>query len=65
MRKPNEALKVKKNAETVEEGGCIACPVLMFISDGKQVSGHRIENAKSFPVIPVPPAGVARRTQAV
>ena len=28
--------------------GSIDCPVLMFVSDGKQVSAHWIENAKKF-----------------
>ncbi len=44
----NEAAAVIKNAEIVEAGGTIDCPVLMFVSDGKQVSANWIENEKRF-----------------
>ena len=44
----NEAASVIKNAETVAAAGSIDCPVLMFVSDGKQVSANWIENAKKF-----------------
>ena len=44
----NEAAAVIRNAETVEAAGKIDCPILMFVSDGKQVSPHWIENEKRF-----------------
>ena len=44
----HEAEAVIKNAETVENGGTIDCPVLMFISDGRQVSANWISNVKKF-----------------
>ena len=43
-----EAEAIIRNAETVEAGGTIDCPTLMFISDGKQVSSNWISNEKSF-----------------
>ena len=39
----NEAKAVLENAELVDAAGAIACPILMFISDGKQVSSGWIE----------------------
>lgn len=44
----NEAYAVLDNAKTVDEGGKIFCPTLMFVSDGKQVSEGWIENEKEF-----------------
>ncbi len=44
----NEAKAVLKNAKLVQETGAIPCPILMFISDGKQVSSGWIEYARSF-----------------
>ena len=44
----NEAAAVIKNAEIVEACGTIDCPVLMFVSDGRQVSANWIENEKRF-----------------
>lgn len=40
----DEAEAVLANAETVEAGGVIDCPVLMFISNGKEVSPNWIRN---------------------
>lgn len=39
---------VRKNAETVSVGGRIQCPVLMFVSDGKQVSANWIDYEREF-----------------
>ena len=44
----NEAASVIENAEIVDAAGGIDCPILMFVSDGKQVSANWIENAKRF-----------------
>ena len=44
----NEAMAVKANAEAVAQGGSIAGPILMFVSDGSQVSKNWIENARRF-----------------
>ncbi len=43
-----EAQAVIRNAEAVEAGGTINCPILMFISDGKQVSSNWIKNEEIF-----------------
>ena len=43
-----EAEAVIKNAEVVGAAGAIDCPILMFISDGKQVSSNWINNEKKF-----------------
>ena len=43
-----EAEAVMENAGIVEAGGKIGCPVLMFISDGRQVSPNWIVNEKRF-----------------
>ena len=37
-----------ENAELVDAAGAIACPILMFISDGKQVSSGWIEHGRAF-----------------
>ena len=37
-----------ENAEIVDAAGSIDCPILIFVSDGKQVSANWIENAKRF-----------------
>ena len=47
-RYANEAMAVKANAETVAHGGNIDGPILMFVSDGSQVSRNWIENARQF-----------------
>ena len=39
---------VRKNAKTVSAGGRIECPVLMFVSDGKQVSANWIVHEREF-----------------
>lgn len=44
----NEAYAVIDNAKTVASGGKITCPVLLFVSDGKQVSSGWIEDEKAF-----------------
>ena len=44
----NEAYAVIGNAKAVENGGKITCPVLLFVSDGKQVSSGWIEDEKAF-----------------
>ena len=44
----HEAEAVIKNAEVVEAAGTIGCPVLMFVSDGRQVSSNWIDNEKRF-----------------
>ena len=44
----NEAKAVLENAELVDAAGAIACPILMFISDGKQVSSGWIEHGRAF-----------------
>ena len=37
-----------ENAELADAAGAIACPILMFISDGKQVSSGWIEHGRAF-----------------
>lgn len=44
----NEAKAVLENAKIVSEAGKIECPVLMFVSDGKQVSSGWIEHERRF-----------------
>lgn len=44
----NEAKALLENAETVDRAGKIDCPVLMFISDGRQVSDGWIDHAREF-----------------
>ena len=44
----NEACAVMDNAKTVDGGGKISCPVLLFVSNGKQVSKGWIEDEKRF-----------------
>ena len=44
----NEAKAVLKNAKLVHTAGTIACPILMFVSDGKQVSAGWIEHEREF-----------------
>ncbi len=39
---------VRENAGTVSAGGRIECPMLMFLSDGKQVSANWIEHEREF-----------------
>jgi len=44
----NEAYALLDNTKTVDEGGNISCPVLLFVSNGKQVSKGWIEDEKEF-----------------
>ncbi len=44
----NEAKAVLENAKLVHTSGLISCPILMFVSDGKQVSSGWIENERAF-----------------
>jgi pimeloyl-ACP methyl ester carboxylesterase len=43
-----EAEAVLKNAEKVAAAGKINCPILMFVSNGKQVSQNWLEHEKDF-----------------
>ncbi len=43
-----EAKAVLENAEKVAAGGKFECPVLMFISNGKQVSSNWLEHEQEF-----------------
>nr|MCR4741547.1 hypothetical protein [Treponema sp.] len=43
-----EAEAVLKNAEKVAAAGMIKCPVLMFVSNGKQVSPDWLEHEREF-----------------
>ena len=43
----NEAKAVLKNAKLVHTAGTVACPILMFVSDGKQVSAGWIEHDRN------------------
>lgn len=43
-----EAYAVMDNAKTVDDGGKISCPVLLFVSNGKQVSKGWLEDEKRF-----------------
>ena len=44
----NEAKAILGNARIVESAGRIDCPILMFVSDGKQVSSGWIEHEREF-----------------
>ena len=44
----NEAYALMENTKTVSEGGNISCPVLLFVSNGKQVSKGWLEDEKEF-----------------
>ena len=44
----NEAYALMDNAKTVDEGGMVSCPTLLFVSNGKQVSKGWLEDEKSF-----------------
>ena len=44
----NEAEAVIGNAEVVESAGDIDCPVLMFVSNGKEVSSNWRSNCQEF-----------------
>ena len=44
----NEAKALLKNAKLVHRAETIACPILMFVSDGKQVSAGWIEHEREF-----------------
>ena len=44
----NEAKALLENAKTVHTAGSIVCPILMFISDGRQVSSGWIEHERAF-----------------
>ena len=44
----NEAEAILENAKIVDTAGTIICPILMFVSDGKQVSSGWIEYERAF-----------------
>lgn len=44
----NEAYALLDNTKTVDDGGKISCPALMFVSNGKQVSQGWLEDEKDF-----------------
>ena len=44
----NEARTVLENARTVDAAGRIDCPILVFVSDGKQVSSGWIDHERRF-----------------
>ena len=44
----NEAQSLISNCRIVDAGGAISCPILMFISNGKQVSRGWIDNSMQF-----------------
>lgn len=44
----NEAKALLENAKRVDAGGRIECPVLMFVSDGKQVSAGWIDYEREY-----------------
>ncbi len=44
----NEAKAVLENAVTVYAAGTVDCPILMFVSDGRQVSPGWIDRAREF-----------------
>ncbi|MBQ9686855.1 MAG: alpha/beta hydrolase [Oscillospiraceae bacterium] len=44
----NEAKAILKNARIVDSAGWIDCPILMFVSDGKQVSSGWIDHEREF-----------------
>ena len=39
---------VVSNAKLIAEGGAIDCPVILFVSNGKQVSKNWIEHEREF-----------------
>jgi hypothetical protein len=39
---------VLENAKLVQEAGTIACPILVFVSDGKRVSSGWLEHVQAF-----------------
>lgn len=44
----NEANALLDNTKTVDDGGKISCPALLFVSNGKQVSKGWIEDEREF-----------------
>ena len=44
----NEAFALLDNTKTVDEGGKISCPAMLFVSNGKQVSKGWLEDEKGF-----------------
>ena len=44
----NEAQSLIRNVSIVESAGIIECPILMFVSNGKQVYKNWIENCRQF-----------------
>ena len=44
----NEAYALLDNTKTVDDGGKISCPALLFVSNGKQVSKGWIEDEREF-----------------
>lgn len=44
----NEAKAILENARIVDSAGMIECPMLMFVSDGKQVSSGWIDHEREF-----------------
>ena len=44
----NEARAVLQNAKLVDDAGRIDCPILMFVSDGRQVSSGWIDYERAF-----------------
>ncbi len=44
----NEAKAISENAKIVDSAGGIDCPMLMFVSDGRQVSSGWIEHVRQF-----------------
>ena len=44
----NEAFALLDNVKTVEKGDCISCHILLFVSNGKQVSSGWIEAVNEF-----------------
>ena len=44
----NEARAVLQNAKIVDSGRMIECPILMFVSDGKQVSSGWIDHEREY-----------------
>jgi len=44
----NEAQSLIRNVSIVESSGRIECPILMFVSNGRQVSKNWIDNTRQF-----------------
>lgn len=44
----NEGKKVLKNAKIVRQGGIIECPMLLFISNGKQIDNYWSKSQQKF-----------------